>query len=132
MASKGSILDELYTDSGGFDEERAGDVLKKHISIQRGSHTVFFKKDSGLGQEDKVLTYLVVKKLLKSQGAEASAEVSGKEIKEKTGIKSGTVDAAIKKLREDGLIVGSGSSYEIPAHEMEGILDRLEQRAGKS
>jgi biotin operon repressor len=125
MASKGSILDSLYTDSGGFDEERAGEVLKKLITIQRGTHAVFFKKDTGLSQEDKVLTYMVVKKLLKSQGAEATGEVSGKEIKEKTGIKSGTVDAAIKKLREDGLITGSGSSYEIPAHEMDAILDRL-------
>lgn len=129
---KGSILDDLYTDSGGFDEGRAADVLKKLIAIQRGTHAVFFKKDGGLSQEEKVLTYMVVKKLMKSQGAETTAEVSGKEIKEKTGIKSGTVDAAIKKLREDGLIAGSGSSYEIPAREMDGILDRLEKRIGKS
>ena len=131
MASKGSILEGLYTDSGGFDEERTGEVLKKLITIQRGTHAIFFKKDCALSQEDKVLTYLVVKKLLKSQGAEATAEVSGKEIKEKAPIKSGTVDAAIKKLREDGLIAGSGSSYEIPTHEMDSILDRLEKRAAK-
>jgi biotin operon repressor len=131
MTSKGSILEDLYTDSGGFDEERAAKVLKALISLQRGTHVVFFKKDNGLKEEDKVLAYMVVKKLLKSQGAEETAEVSGKEIKERTGVKSGTVDAAIKKLREEGVIAGSGSSYEILAHEMDGILDRLEKRAEK-
>jgi biotin operon repressor len=131
MTGKGTLLDDLYTDSGGFDEERAAKVLKGLISLQRGTHAVFFKKDNGLKEEEKVLTYMVVKKLLKSQGVEDTAEVSGKEIKERTGVKSGTVDAAIKKLREEGVIAGSGSNYEILTREMDSILDRLEKRAVK-
>jgi biotin operon repressor len=74
---------------------------------------------------------MVVKKLLKNEGAAESSGVSGKEIKTQTSVKSGTVDAAIKKLREEGLITGSGANYEIPAHEIDTVLDRLEMRTPK-
>src|SRR5262245_5326026 len=129
MAGTNSLLEELYTDSGGVDAERAAKVLKQLLTVQRGSHAVFFKKHTTLKEEDKVLAYMLVKKLLKSEGAVESSEVSGKEIKTQTNVKSGTVDAAIKKLKADGLITGSGSNYEIPAHEVEAIVDRLEKRA---
>jgi biotin operon repressor len=131
MSEKKSLLEELYTDGGGFDAERAAAVLKRLLTIQRGTHVVFFKKDTSLTEEDKVLAYILVKKLLKSEGAAETSEVSGREVKTQTNVKSGTVDAAIKKLREDGFITGSGSNYEIPAHEVESIIDRLEKRAPK-
>ena len=132
MTGKNSLLEELYTDSGGFDAERAAMALKRLLTIQRGSYAVFFKKGSSLTEEDKILAYMLVKKLLKNEGAVDTSEISGKEVKRQTNVKSGTVDAAIKKLREDGLITGSGSNYEIPAHEVESVVDRLEKRAPKS
>jgi hypothetical protein len=131
VEKKKSLLDDLYTDSDGFDADRAAAVLKSLLSIHRETHAVFFKKDASLKEEDKVLAYMLVKKLLKSQGAADTSEVSGKEIKKQTSVKSGTVDAAIKKLREDRLITGSGSNYEIPAHEVDAILDRLDGNNGK-
>ncbi len=131
MTGKNSLLDDLYTDSGGFDAERAAQVVKPLLTIQRDTHAVFFKKGSTLKEEDKVLAYMVVKKLLKSESVVPASAVSGKEIKAQTAVKSGTVDAAIKKLREEGLITGSGASYEIPAHEVETVLDRLEGRTGR-
>ncbi len=132
MAGKNSLLEDLYTDSGGFDAERAAVVLKPLLTIERGSHAVFFKKGANLKEEDKVLAYMLVKKLLKSEGVADSAEVSGKEIKKQTSVKSGTVDAAIKKLKEESLITGSGSNYEIPAHETETVIDRLAKRSPSS
>ena len=132
MAGKNSLLEELYTDSGGFDAGRAAKVLKQLLTIQRGSHAVFFNKGTTLKEEDKVLAYMLVKKLLKSEGVAETSEVSGKEIKKQTPVKSGTVDAAIKKLREDGLIAGAGSKYEIPAREVDAVVDRLEKCAPKS
>lgn len=131
MTAKKSLLEDLYTDSGGFDAERASRVLKQILSIQRGSHAVFFKRETALKEEDKVLAYMLLKKLLKSDGAVENSEVSGREIKKQTNVKPGTVDAAIKKLREDGLIAGSGSNYEIPADEVDAIVDRLETRASR-
>ncbi len=131
MTGKKSLLEGLYTDSGGFDAERAAHVLKQVLSIQRGSNAVFFKRGAALKEEEKVLAYMLVKKLLKSDGAAENSGVSGKEIKKQTNIRPGTVDAAIKKLREDGLIAGSGSNYEIPADEVDAVVDRLEMRAPK-
>lgn len=129
MTGKNSLLEDLYTDGGGFDAERAAAVLKSLLTIQRGTHAVFFKKGGTLTEEEKVLAYMVVKKLLKNEGVTETSGVSGKEIKTQTSVKSGTVDAAIKKLREEGLITGSGTNYEIPVHEVDAVLDRIEQRA---
>lgn len=129
MGGKISLLDDLYTDSGGFDGRRAAEVLKPLLTIQRDTHAVYFKKGNSLKEEEKVLAYMVVKKLLKNEGASPTSAVSGKEIKQQTAVKSGTVDVAIKRLREEGLITGSGTNYEIPAHEVEAVLDRLEARA---
>jgi len=131
MTENKSIIEELYTDSGGFDRERVVRVLKAVLTIQRGEHTVFFKKEVPLKAEDKVLAYALAKKLLKSEGAVDTSSVSGKELKKQTDVKSGTVDATIKKLKEeDGLLVGSGSNYEIPAHQVETVVERLEKCVG--
>lgn len=124
---KQSLLDELYTDSGGFDRDRVVKVLKEILTIQRGEHTIFFKKEANLKEEDKVLAFALVKKLLKSEGVADTSGVSGKEVKGQTSVKAGTVDAAMKKLKEDGLLVGGGSNYEIPAHQVEEVVDRLEK-----
>ncbi len=127
MNEKKSILDDLYTDSGGFDKERVAAVLKKLLSIQRGEHLIFFRKEVSLKADDKVLAFALVKKLLKSEGVVETSSVSGKEIKQQTDVKSGTVDSSIKSLRDkEGLLVGSGSSYEIPAQKVDEVVERLE------
>ncbi len=132
MTNDKSFLEDLYTDSGGFDRERVVRVLQTILTIQRGDHKVFFKKEATLEAADKILAYALVKKLLKTEGVTETSSVSGKELKKQTGVKSGTVDFTIKKLKEeDGLLVGSGSNYEIPAHKVEDILERLEKCASK-
>lgn len=128
MAEEQSLIEELYSDAGGFDRERVVRILKTVLTIQRGEHTVFFKKEMELSADDKVIAYALVKKLLKSEGLAESSSVSGKEIKKQTGVKSGTVDSSIKRLKDnDALLVGSGSNYEIPAHQVEAVVDRLEK-----
>lgn len=132
MSENKSIIEELYTDSGGFDRERVVQALKAVLNIQRGEHAVFFKKEMALKAEDKILAYALVKKLLKTEGISEMSSVSGKELKKQTDVKPGTVDATIKKLKEvDGLLVGKGSAYEIPAHQVETVIERLEAYSSK-
>lgn len=132
MNTDKSLLEELYTDSGGFDRDRVVRALKAVLTIQRGEHTVFFKKEISLKAEDKILAYALVKKLLKTEGVSKISSVSGKELKKQTDVKPGTVDATIKKLKDvDGLLVGSGSNYEIPAHKVEDVVERLEKCVSK-
>jgi hypothetical protein len=129
MANDKSIMEELYTDTGGFDHDRAVSVLKHILNVQRGEHMVFFKPELALKAEEKILAFALVKKLLKMEGAEQSSSISGKEVKKQTDVKEGTVDFTMKKLKEDGFLAGSGSNYEIPAHRVSTILDRLEKVA---
>ena len=122
-------MEELYTDTGGFDYEHAVKILKKILNIQRGEHMVFFRPELALKAEDKVLAFAMVKKLLKMDGVVDSSSISGKEVKKQTDVKAGTVDFTMKKLKEDGLLAGSGSNYEIPAHRVATILGSLEEAA---
>jgi biotin operon repressor len=131
MNKSESLIDQLYTDSGPFDKERVVGALKKVLAIQRGEHFVHFKKELPLKNEDKILAYALAKKLLSAEGAEEQSGFSGKEVHVKTGIPQGTVDPTIQKLKKDGILVGKGSNYEIPSHEIEAALGRLERYSEK-
>lgn len=128
MTDKKTIIEELYTDSGAFDAKRVVEVLKPFLNIQRNGHAVFFTKEGHLlKNEDKMLAYSLVKKLLKSEGLIEDGGVSGKEICEQTEIPKGTVDPTMQKLKKDGFLVGSGTNYEIPSRRVDAILERLEK-----
>jgi predicted transcriptional regulator len=123
-----SALEQLYTDAGELDIERVVNVLKQYVSIQRNDHKVFFSQEGhALKNDDKMLTYCLVKKMLAAEGVVESEGVSGKEIHEVTEIPKGTVDPAVQKLKKGGLLVGSGSSYQIPNRRVVDVLDRLEK-----
>ncbi|MCU0678576.1 MAG: hypothetical protein MUF19_03265 [Candidatus Pacebacteria bacterium] len=123
-----SPLEELYTDAGELDLNRIVNTLKSFVSIQRVDHKVFFSQEGhALKNDDKMLTYCLVKKLLASEGKVESEGVSGKEIHEATEIPKGTVDPAVQKLKKMGLLVGSGSNYQIPNRRVAEVLERLEK-----
>jgi biotin operon repressor len=127
MTEKKSVLEDLYSDSGAFDTKRVVEVLKPILSIKRGGQEIFFTGEGhSLKNEDKMLAYCLVKKLLKSEGLVEDAGVSGKEVHEQTEVPKGTVDPAMQKLKKEGFLAGSGKSYEIPARKVETILQRLE------
>lgn len=131
MNKSESLIDQLYTDSGPFDKERVVRTLKSVLAIQRGEHFVHFKREVPLKNEDKILAYALVKKLLSAERIEENSGFSGKEVHLKTGIPQGTVDPTIQKLRKDGALVGKGSNYEIPTHQIEAVLERLESYTEK-
>lgn len=128
MTEKKSLLEELYTDGGEFDTARVVNALKPILTLQRGGERIFFTKEGHtLKNEDKVLAYCLVKRLLKAEGVLEDSGVSGKELHEKTEISKGTIDPMIPKLKKQGLLAGSGASYEIPARQIDAITERLEQ-----
>lgn len=133
MTEKASVLEELYTDGGEFDATRVVAALKPVLTIQRGGDRIFYTKEGhALKNEDKVLAYCLVKKLLKSEGVVEESGVSGKELHEKTEIPKGTIDPMIPKLKKEGLLAGSGKSYEIPARRVDTVIERLEQAVAKA
>lgn len=133
MADKKSLLEELYTDGGEFDAARVVSALKPVLTIQRGGNQIFFTKEGhSLKNEDKVLAYCLVKKLLRSEGVIEDSGVSGKELHEKTEISKGTIDPMIPKLKKEGFLAGSGKSYEIPARRVDAVTERLEKAISKN
>lgn len=126
MTENKSLIDELYTDTGVFDTARVVKALKGILNIQRNEHDVIFRPEVELKNEDKILAYALVKKLLKNEGQVDNSGISGKEVHEKTRMPKGTIDPTMQKLRADGFIAGKGTNYNIPIHKIESVLKRLE------
>lgn len=132
MNTEESILEELYTDGGGFDVRKVVDALKPVLNIKRGGEALYFtKKGNELKNEDKLLSVCLVKKLLKHEGVIAESGISGKEIRDFTELPKGTVDNSIHKLKKDGLLAGAGKNYEIPARYVDSVVERIISNTNK-
>ncbi len=128
MNDKKSILEELYTDSGAFDTKRVVEILKPYINIRRGGNEIIFTNEGhDLKNGDKMLAYGLMKKLLKNEGLIEDESVSGGEMRKYTELPKGTIDPTMQKLKNDGLLVGKGSNYEIPARRVEAVIERFEK-----
>lgn len=126
MNNEESILEELYTDGGGFDVRRVVDALKPVLNIKRGGEALYFTREGNLlKNEDKLLAVCLMKKVLKHEGVTEESGISGREIRDLTELPKGTVDNAIFKLKKDGFLAGSGKSYEIPTRHIDDVIERL-------
>src|SRR5690349_21670531 len=105
-------IEDLFSDSGPFDEGAVVEALRPYITIQKSTHEIFFK-DSSPTAEQRVLLYALAKKLLKAKELIGSEMITAQEVHKKTGIKKGTIDPIFKKLKETGYLVGKGE-YEVP------------------
>lgn len=65
---------------------------------------------------NKIILFILSRKVTHLQGLSESDSVTPKEIKEELGknIPSGTIDAALKRLSERGPLKGQGGKYFIP------------------
>ena len=131
MANK-TPIDELFTDAGPFDLAAAAQALKVFVAIQRETHRIYLKGGQKLSVENKILAYTLAKKLLKMEERIEEEYVSAAEVHEATGIKKGSVDFTFKKLREAGILIGSGSRYELPHYQVNVVIERLNSAANKS
>ncbi len=132
MNTEGSILEELYTDGGGFDARKVVDALKPILNIKRGGAALYFTREGNeLKNEDKLLAVCLVKKLLKHEGVIEDSGISGKEICDLTELPKGTVDNTIHKLKKSGLLTGSGKSYEIPTRYVDMVVERITGNVSK-
>ena len=126
MKSKEHTIDDLYTDSGPFDESEAVKALLPLVTIQKSTNHIYFK-GTKLSAEQKIIAYGLAKKLLKSKSAIETEFITALEIHKKTGIKKGTIDPSFKSLKEKGLLVGK-RKYEIPTHKIHSAISFLEGR----
>jgi len=127
------IIEELFTDTGGIDQDRAVKALKAFIVISRENNEIHFQEEGNkkLTVEEKILAFVLAKKLLKMRNYIESEEISAKEVKS-AGLKSGSVDVGFKVLKEKGgFLMGSGSSYSLPNYKVAEALEKLELKIQK-
>ena len=125
MSEQKHTIEDLFSDSGAFDETEVVKALQLHVTIQRSTNRIFLK-DTGLSIDRKILAYGLAKKLLFSKQIIESEMVSAQEFHAFTGIKKGSVDPAFKLLKEKGYLVGKGE-YEIPTHKISTIIEMLQK-----
>jgi hypothetical protein len=123
MNSKKPTVDDLFSDSGPFDEGAVVESIKPFVTIQKSTNEIFFK-DSSPTAEQRILIYGLAKKLLKAKGHIEDEMITAQEIHKKTGIKKGTIDPTFKKLKENGYLVGKGE-YEIPTPKISEAIELL-------
>jgi len=126
MTIKKLSVEDLFSDSGPFDEAEVVEVLKPFVTIQKSTNEIFIK-DHSLTAEHRILIFGLAKKLLKAKGLIESELISASEVHQKTGIKKGTIDPTFKKLKESGFLVGKGE-YEIPTPKVPDLLRILRER----
>lgn len=116
-------IDDLFSDSGPFDEGSVVEVLKPFVTIQKSTNEIFFKDNSPTA-EQRILIYGLAKKLLKAKALIETDMITAAEVHQKTGIKKGTIDPTFKKLKETGYFVGKGE-YEIPTPKVSDVVEIL-------
>jgi hypothetical protein len=126
MSIRKHTVDDLFSDSGPFDEAEVVKTIKPFITIQKSTNAIFFK-DSSPTAEQRVLIFGLAKKLLKAKNRIDSEMITAVEIHEKTGIKKGTIDPTFKKLKERGFLVGS-REYEIPIPKIADALELINKK----
>lgn len=126
MNEKIYTIDDLYSDSGPFNEAEVIEALHPLVTIQKTTNSIFFKKDS-LSAVQKILAYALAIKLLKHKGVISSELITAQEVFERTGLKRGTVDPTFKYLREKGFFVGK-KEYEIPYHKVGEVIKVLNNK----
>ena len=123
MIENSHTIDDLYSDSGPFDEAEVVRALHPIITIQKSTNSIFYRGGK-LSNVQKVLAYALAKKLLKSKDRVKTEMMTAQEFHEKTGIKKGTIDPTFKALKEKGLFVGR-REYEIPVHKIQSAIAYL-------
>jgi hypothetical protein len=121
MNDKKHTIEDLFSDSGPFDEAEVVKAIHPFVTIQQATNEIFFK-GSSQKTDQRILTYGLAKKLLNMKGLVGSDKITALEVYKKTGIKRGTIDPTFKKLKEDGYLVGK-IEYEIPVSKISDIIN---------
>jgi DNA-binding transcriptional ArsR family regulator len=124
-------LADLLLDASEVDRARLATALSDILGIDTTSGRVVLKPGfNRLSARNKLLAFLLGRKVAMLLGKAGSEEVAPKDISRETGIPSGTVNPKLKELREAHLVSQTNSSeYYVAPHQMLQALDELEEGA---
>ena len=120
-------LESLLIDSTAVNRAEIAQALKDIVAIDSKTGVVVFRHGSkGLAAREKVLAYLLGRKVSYLLDRIEIEGATPKTIIEETGIASGTVHPTLKGLREDRLVAqDSDSGYLIAQHQIADAIGKL-------
>ena len=124
MTSKITI-DDLYSDTGTFNEEAVLHTLKDKIIFTRENEIVFITDPTNLKAQNQILLYALAKKVLKINQKIEDEVITVAEVSDKTKMNRNTLGVALKRLKDKNILMKSPSGYEIPAFKVEEVLGLL-------
>jgi len=111
-------LDELFTDERSqIDPASLAAILRPFLRINKENKRVIFTPQGmDITANNKIILFVLARKVMFLQGVSESDSVRPKEIKEELGknIPAGTIDAGLKYLSEKGPLKGQDRKYFIP------------------
>jgi hypothetical protein len=107
-------IDDLYTDTGTFDQQKVLSVLQSKIAFTRDNEILFTMDPTKIKTRDVIILYALAKKVLKSNSKIENEVITNAELLDKTKINKNTVNVTIMRLKKKKLLLASGSGYELP------------------
>ena len=128
-------LESLLVNGKEMDKKLVAEILEPYLRIDKETCDIRpLSSWSDLRANVKILLYLIARKAMAALDLPLSEEkVSATEIIQKTGLKKGTVNPALRNLFEDRVIEQSKDrKYYIPNHVLEKVKAMIgEKRASR-
>jgi len=123
--SKPLSIDDLYTDTGTFDEQAVLGALHQKVAFTKENDILFTSDPTKLKARDVILLFALAKKVLKIHSKIESDIITNAELIDKTKVNKNTVNVSIMRLKEKKLLISSGAGYEIPMFKVSEALSLL-------
>ncbi len=126
-------LSNLLLNAQDIDRASLARVLQDFLGIDKTSGKVILKPGfNKLSSRQKVLAYLLGKKVAKLLGKIDNELTSPKDIPDETGIPKGTVNPKLRELFESHLVKQSKEGeYYIDSYQILGCVNELESKEEK-
>lgn len=124
-------IDDLYSDTGSFDEEAVLKILKGKVIFTREHEIQFTTDPSKLKARDAVLLYALAKKILKANQKIDDEIITRAEIVAKTRVNDNTIGVTLMRLgpnKGKQILMPSGSGYEMPTFKVAEALKLLTKK----
>jgi DNA-binding transcriptional ArsR family regulator len=122
-----SELDDVFVDEEEMNEKLIAEVLCERVNIGQNEGQIYFENEfENLNAARKLGTVLVARKAVEHRDVVEDQKVGPSELAEITGMKKGTVDPALKKLREKNLAKSDNGSYYVPNPNLSKMKDFIE------
>ena len=124
-------LESLLVSGKEVDKKLVAEILEPYLRIDKETCDIRpLTSWSDLKANIKILLYLIARKAMVALGLPLSEEkASATEIMQKTGMKKGTVNPALRNLYEDRIIEQSkDKKYSIPNHALEKVKAMISEK----